>query len=327
MFRRILSFDEPYLQSSSSDNIAFLESLLNDLTISGVQGEAYTEALELAGLVPSPLEQFAILPLIPMNIGNLYFSFTNPSLFMLLTLSLVLLLVHFVTKNGGGNSVPNAWQSSVELIYDFVLNLVNEQIGGLSGNVKQKFFPRISVTFTFLLFRNPQGMIPYSFTVTSHFLITLGLSFSIFIGITIVAFQRNGLHFLSFSLPAGVPLPLAPCLVLLELIPHCLRALSSGIRLFANMMAGHSSVKILSGFAWTMLCMNDLLFFIGDPGPLFIVLALTGPELGVAISQAHVSTISICIYLNDATNLHQSCYLFIIEQKRGSERKKVHFST
>ena len=270
----------------------------------------------------SPLEQFSILPLIPMNIGNLYFSFTNPSLFMLLTLSLVLLLVHLVTKNGGGNSVPNAWQSLVELIYDFVPNLVNEQIGGLSGNVKQKFFPRISVTFTFSLFRNPQGMIPYSFTVTSHFLITLGLSFSIFIGITIVGFQRNGLHFLSFSLPAGVPLPLAPFLVLLELIPHCFRALSLGIRLFANMMAGHSLVKILSGSAWTMLCMNDLLYFIGDLGPLFIVLALTGPELGVAILQAHVSTISICIYLNDATNLHQSGYFFIIEQKRGAKRSR-----
>lgn len=255
---------------------------------------------------PSPLDQFAILPLIPMKLGNLYFSFTNPSLFMLLTLSLVLLLLHFVTKKGGGNSVPNVWQSLVELIYDFVLNLVNEQIGGLSGNVKQKFFPCILVTFTFLLFRNLQGMIPYSFTVTSHFLITLGLSFSIFIGITIVGFQRNGLHFLSFSLPAGVPLPLAPFLVLLELIPHCFRALSLGIRLFANMMAGHSSVKILSGFAWTMLCMNDLFYFIGDLGPLFIVLALTGLELGVAILQAHVFTILICIYLNDATNLHQN---------------------
>ncbi|KAJ9128865.1 hypothetical protein P3X46_034391 [Hevea brasiliensis] len=158
-----------------------------------------------------------------MKIGDLYFSFTNPSLFMLLTLSLVLLLFYFVTKKGGGKSVPNAWQSLVELIYDFVPNPVNEQIGGLSGNVKQKFFPRISVTFTFSLFRNPQGMIPYSFTVTSHFLITL-----------------------------GVPLPLAPFLVLLELIPHCFRALSSGIRLFANMMAGHSSVKILSGFALTV---------------------------------------------------------------------------
>nr|QDA22845.1 ATP synthase subunit 6 [Monotropa hypopitys] len=307
-----------------SDNIPFMEYLLNDLNISGVQGEAYKDALDLAGLVPipSPLEQFSILPLIPMNIGNFYFSFTNPSLFMLLTLSLVLLLVHFVTKNGGGTSVPNAWQSLVELIHDFVPNLVNEQIGGLSGNVQQKFSPRISVTFTFSLFRNPQGMIPYSFTVTSHFLITLGLSFSLFIGITIVGFQRNGLHFLSFSLPAGVPLPLAPFLVLLELIPHCFRALSSGIRLFANMMAGHSSVKILSGSAWTMLCMNDLFYFIGDLGPLFIVLALTGPELGVAISQAHVSTILICIYLNDATNLHQSGYLFIIEQKRGANKAK-----
>ncbi|KAL5067446.1 hypothetical protein RYX36_018333, partial [Vicia faba] len=157
--------------------------------------------------IPSPLEQFEIIPFLPMKIGDLYFSFTNPSLFMLLTLNLVLLLVHFVTKKGGGKSVPNAWQSLVELIYDFVPNLVNEQIGGLSGNVKQQFFPCIFVTFTFLLFCNLQGMIPYSFTVTSHFLITLGLSFSIFIGITIVGFQRNGLHFLSFLLPAGVPLP------------------------------------------------------------------------------------------------------------------------
>jgi len=273
-----------------SDNIPFMEFLLNDLNINGAQGEAYTDALNLAGMVtiPSPLEQFAILPLIPMNIGNLYFSFTNSSLFMLLTLSLVLLLVHFVTKNGGGNLVPNAWQSLVELIYDFVLNLVNEQIGGLSGNVKQKFFPCILVTFLFLLFCNLQGMIPYSFTVTSHFLITLGLSFSLFIGITIVGFQRNGLHFLSILLPAGVPLPLAPFLVLLELISYCFRALSLGIRLFANMMAGHSLVKILSGFAWTMLCMNDLLYFIGDLGPLFIVLALTGLELGVAMLQAYV---------------------------------------
>ena len=122
------------------------------------------------------------------------------------------------------------------------------------------------------------------------------LSFSIFIGITIVGF-----HFL---LPAGVPLPLAPFLVLLELISYCFRALSLGIRLFANMMAGHSLVKILSGFAWTMLCMNDILYFIGDLGPLFIVLALTGLELGVAILQAYVFTILICIYLNDAINLH-----------------------
>ncbi|KAK7321858.1 hypothetical protein VNO80_35520 [Phaseolus coccineus] len=331
------NYDEHEIQAAAesvhaeSADISFLQYSLTDLKENGIASESLKEAFHSLGIaqtapstsnsllhlsefltiarcdasdsLSSPLDQFEIIPLMDMKIGDLYFSFTNPSLFMLLTLSLVLLLFHFVTKNGGGKSVPNAWQSLVELIYDFVPNLVNEQI---AGNVKQKFFPCILVTFTFSLFCNPQGMIPYSFTVTSHFLITLGLSFSIFIGITIVGFQRNGLHFLSFSLPAGVPLPLAPFLVLLELIPHCFRALSSGIRLFANMMAGHSSVKILSGSAWTMLCMNDLFYFIGDLGPLLIVLALTGPELGVAISQAHVSTISICIYLNDATNLHQT---------------------
>ena len=113
-----------------SNNIEFLQSLSVQ---NGADGQAYQEAIQMwVDFVHSPLEQFSILPLIPMKIGNFYFSFTNPSLFMLLTLSLVLLFVHFVTKKGGGNSVPNAWQSLVELIYDFVPNLVNEQIGGLS---------------------------------------------------------------------------------------------------------------------------------------------------------------------------------------------------
>ena len=316
---------------AESDNVGFLESQWKDLVENGAESEAFKYGIaklanENANLAEnlaathltdaeSPLDQFSIHPILDLHMGNYYFSFTNPSLSMLLTLVLVLVLLYVVTKKGGGKSVPNAWQSLVELIYDFVPNLVNEQIGGISGNVKQKFFPCISVTFTFSLFRNPQGMIPFSFTVTSHFLITLALSFSIFIGITIVGFQRHGLHFFSFLLPAGVPLPLAPFLVLLELISHCFRALSSGIRLFANMMAGHSSVKILSGFAWTMLFLNNIFYFIGDLGPLFIVLALTGLELGVAISQAHVSTISICIYLNDATNLHQKDLMSILSIK------------
>jgi F-type H+-transporting ATPase subunit a len=285
-----------------SNDLSFLAEQLQDLVVKGVESEAFKIGVQ--NLPQSPLDQFAIHPIIDLNIGNFFFSFTNSSLFMLLTVGLVLLLFFVVTKKGGGKLVPNAWQSLVEQIYDFVLNLVNEQIGGLSGNVKQKFFPCILVTFTFLLFCNLQGMIPYSFTVTSHFLITLALSFSIFIGITIVGFQRHGLHFFSFLLPAGVPLPLAPFLVLLELISYCFRALSLGIRLFANMMAGHSLVKILSGFAWTMLFLNNIFYFIGDLGPLFIILALTGLELGVAILQAYVFTILICIYLNDATNLH-----------------------
>nr|ADT62134.1 ATP synthase subunit 6 [Isoetes engelmannii] len=250
----------------------------------------------------SPLEQFAIISLIPIHIGNLYFSFTNSSLFMLLTINIVLLLVHSVTRNGG-YLVPNAWQFLVEMIYDFVLrNLVNEQISGASS-VKQRFFPLIFVTFTFLLFCNLIGMIPYSFTVTSHFIITLGLSLSLFIGITIIGFREHGLYFFSFLLPQGVPLALAPFLVLLELISYCFRALSLGIRLFANMMAGHSLVKILSGFAWTMLSMGGIMY-LAYLAPFLIVFALTGLELGVAILQAYVFTILICIYLNDAINLH-----------------------
>lgn len=325
-----------------SNDPAFLESLLADLVENGEKSDTFKYGISMGenpggeavpggeanpgeavpanpgeavpdngdfgdfggGMGESPLDQFSIHPILDLNIGPFFFSFTNLALFMLLTLGFVLLVFFLVTKKGGGKLVPNALQSLVELIYDFVLNLVNEQIGGLSGNVKQKFFPCILVTFTFLLFCNLQGMIPFSFTVTSHFLITLALSFSIFIGITIVGFQRHGLHFFSFLLPAGVPLPLAPFLVLLELISYCFRALSLGIRLFANMMAGHSLVKILSGFAWTMLFLNNIFYFIGDLGPLFIVLALTGLELGVAILQAYVFTILICIYLNDAINLH-----------------------
>ncbi|CAM6054573.1 unnamed protein product [Sphagnum tenellum] len=249
----------------------------------------------------SPLEQFAIISLIPIHIGNMYLSFTNSSLFMILTISLVLLLLHFVTLRGG-YLVPNAWQSFVEILYDFVLNLVNEQISG-APSVKQRFFPLIFTTFSFLLFCNLIGMIPYSFTVTSHFIITLGLAFSLFIGVTIVGFQTHGLHFFSLLLPQGVPLALAPFLVLLELISYCFRAISLGIRLFANMMAGHSLVKILSGFAWTMLSMGGIMY-LAHLAPLCIVFALIGLELGVAALQAYVFTILICIYLNDAINLH-----------------------
>nr|YP_008816075.1 ATP synthase F0 subunit 6 [Entransia fimbriata]AGZ90282.1 ATP synthase F0 subunit 6 [Entransia fimbriata] len=252
-------------------------------------------------MIFSPLEQFSIISFIPINLGALSFSFTNSSFFMLLTISFVLLLFHLVTKKGG-NLVPNRWQSIVEMIYELALSLVNEQISGVRSQ-KHKFFPLIFAIFTFLLFSNLIGMIPYSFTVTSHFIVTFGLALSIFIGITIVGFQTHGLHFFSFLLPQGVPLVLAPFLVVLELISYCFRALSLGIRLFANMMAGHSLVKILSGFAWTMLSMGGF-FYIAQLAPFLIVFLLTGLELGVAVLQAYVFTILLCIYLNDAINLH-----------------------
>jgi F-type H+-transporting ATPase subunit a len=249
-------------------------------------------------MIFTPLEQFSIISLIPIRLGNLDLSFTNSSFYLLCSTGLVFLLFHLVTLNGG-NIVPSRWQSLVEMIYEFVISLVEEQIGAKG----RKYFPLIFTTFVFLLFTNLIGMIPYSFTATSHLIVTFGLSLSLFIGITIVGFQIHGLHFFSFLLPKGAPLILAPLLVVLELVSYCFRAISLGVRLFANMMAGHTLVKILSGFAWTMLSVGGLLTM-ASIIPFGIVFALTGLEIGVACLQAYVFTILSCIYLNDAINLH-----------------------
>jgi F-type H+-transporting ATPase subunit a len=249
-------------------------------------------------MIYTPLEQFSIISLIPIRFGNIYLSFTNSSLYLFFATGLIILLFYLVTLNGGF-LVPSRWQSLIEMIYEFVVSLVDEQI----GEKGKKFFPLIFTTFLFLLITNLIGMIPYSFTTTSHMVITFGLSLSIFIGVTIVGFQSHGLHFFSFLLPKGAPLILAPLLVILELVSYCFRAVSLGVRLFANMMAGHTLVKILSGFAWTMLSVGGVLA-LASVVPFLIVFALTGLEIGVACLQAYVFTILTCIYLNDAINLH-----------------------
>ncbi len=249
-------------------------------------------------MVFSPLDQFGIISLIPFRIGNFDISFTNSSFYLFSTTGLVLLLFHLVTLHGG-TVVPSRWQSFVEMIYEFVISLVEEQIGAQG----KKFFPLIFTLFVFLLFTNLIGMIPYSFTATSHLIVTFGLSLSLFIGITIIGFQFHGLHFFSFLLPKGAPLILAPLLVVLELVSYCFRAISLGVRLFANMMAGHTLVKILSGFSWSMLSVGGVLA-VAAIIPFGIVFALTGLEIGVACLQAYVFTILTCIYLNDAIHLH-----------------------
>lgn len=184
-------------------------------------------------------------------------------------------------------------------MYEFLINLVQEQI----GEKGKTFFPFIFALFTFLFSCNLIGMIPYSFTVTSHVVVTFGLSVSVFIGVTIVGFYTHGLHFFSFLLPPGAPLILAPLLVVLELVSYSFRAISLGVRLFANMMAGHTLVKILAGFSWTMMSVGGVLYLVSSI-PLLVVFALTGLEIGVAILQAYVFTILTCIYLNDAIHLH-----------------------
>lgn len=261
-------------------------------------GHMYPPKTPLPAMLYTPLEQFAIVPILPLHWGNVYVSFTNSALYLLVAVGVVSLLLYLVTV-GGGYLVPSRWQSLVEMVYEFVVGLVDEQIGP-RGRV---YFPLVYTTFVFLLATNLIGMIPYSFTATSHLVVTFGLSLSLFIGITIVGFQIHGLHFFSFLLPKGAPLMLAPLLVVLELVSYCFRAVSLGVRLFANMMAGHTLVKILSGFAWTMLSVGGVLALVSVI-PFGIVFALTGLEIGVACLQAYVFTILTCIYLNDAINLH-----------------------
>jgi F-type H+-transporting ATPase subunit a len=249
-------------------------------------------------MISSPLEQFSIISLIPLHVGNIYFSFTNSAFYMFLATGLVSLLCYLVTVHGG-YLIPSRWQSVVEMIFQFIRSLVEEQIGPQG----RRYFPLIFTTFLFLLSANLIGMIPYSFTSTSHLVVTFGLSVTLFIGITIVGFQHHGLHFFSFLLPKGAPLILAPLLVVLELVSYCFRAVSLGVRLFANMMAGHTLVKIISSFAWTMLSVGGILA-VASVIPVVIVFALTGLEIGVACLQAYVFTILVCIYLNDAIHLH-----------------------
>ena len=209
-------------------------------------------------MIYTPLEQFSIISLFPIRVGNLFLSFTNSSLYMVLATGLVSLLFYLVTREGGF-LVPSRWQSVVEMIYQFVGSLVEEQIGAEG----RKYFPLILTTFLFLLSNNLIGMIPYSFTATSHLVVTFGLSLSLFIGITAVGFHTHGIHFFSFLLPKGAPLALAPLLVVLELVSYSFRAVSLGVRLFANMMAGHTFGK-----NYQQLCLDYALFWRGFGGSL-----------------------------------------------------------
>ena len=240
--------------------------------------------------VHTPLEQFEIIPLLPFNI-------TNATVFTVLAITTFSLLLHFGTYNS--TLVPNRWQSVIELLYGIILDMVQDTL----GEAGVRYFPFIFTTFTFILSCNLLGMIPYTFTVTSHILITFSLGLATFTGINIIAFRKHGLHFLSFFLPKDVPFVLIPFLVVLEFVSYIFRVFSLSIRLFANMMAGHTLLKILAGFAWTMLSVGGI-FYVLHLFPLAIVFALTGLELGIAFLQAYVWTILVCIYLNDAIVLH-----------------------
>ena len=243
------------------------------------------------GLGIDPMHQFVIERIVPLEFAGIDVSFTNSSLFMVIA---VILITLFTTVTMSGRAmVPGRWQSLAELSYEFVANMLRDNV----GTAGQRYFPFIFTLFMFVLFLNLLGMIPYSFTVTSHIIVTFALAFVIFIGVTIIGFATHGISFLKFFVPSGIPIALMPLLVVIEVISYLTRPISLSVRLFANMMAGHTMLKVFAGFVVGLGA-------IGGWAPLAFMVAFTGLEVLIAFLQAYVFAILTCIYLNDALHMH-----------------------
>jgi F-type H+-transporting ATPase subunit a len=230
-----------------------------------------------------PLEQFAIERIIPIHIGGLDVSYTNAALMMTIAVVFVTALMVLATRRAA--LVPGRWQSVAEMLYEFVADMVDSNIG--QGG--RRFFP-------FILFANLLGMIPYSYTTTSQIIVTFALAAVVFILVTTIGIVRHGFHFLSLFVPHGVPKALLLLLVPIELLSYFIRPFTLSIRLFANMLAGHTMLAIFGGFAASI---GFLAFF-----PTAIDVLLVGLEFLVAVLQAYVFAILTCLYLNEAVHLH-----------------------
>lgn len=240
----------------------------------------------------SPLEQFAIQDLTAplFTIGGHHIAVTNSAVFMMgaVVLSSGLLLA----GAGKGAMIPGRIQAMAELFYEFIANMIRDNVG--SGG--KKFFPFIFTLFIFTLFGNILGMLPYGYTFTSQIAVTFFMAMVVFLGVTLIGLFKHGLHFFSLFFPHGAPLFTAPILIPIELVSYLSRPISLSVRLFANMTVGHVLLKVLAGFVVA-------LGFFGFV-PLVVLVAITALELLVALLQAYIFTILCCIYLNDALHLH-----------------------
>jgi len=243
------------------------------------------------GGMPDPMHQFEIKRLLELHVGGIDVSFTNSSLFMVIAVILISALTIWGMR--GRALVPTRLQSVTELAYEFVANMVRDNV----GTAGLKYFPFIFTLFMFVLTLNMLGMVPYSFTVTSHIIVTFAMALFIFIGVTIIGFINHGIGFLKFFVPSGVPVFLLPLLVVIEVISYFTRPVSLSVRLFANMMAGHTMLKVFGAFVVG-------LGLIGGWAPFAFMVAFTGLEILVAFLQAYVFAILTCIYLNDAIHMH-----------------------
>jgi F-type H+-transporting ATPase subunit a len=247
-----------------------------------------------------PIHQFQISRLVPIEVGGLDLSFTNSALFMVVTTALVAMFL--ILSTGGRGLVPSRWQSLAEMSYEFVANTLRSS----AGNEGMRFFPLVFSLFMFVLFANLIGMFPYFFTVTSHIIVTFVLSLLVIGTVTVYGFAKHGTKFLRLFAPSGVP-PIMYLLVTpIEVISFLSRPVSLSVRLFANMLAGHITLKVFAGFVVSLLAAEGFGVFgpVAAILPLLMTIALTALEFLVAFLQAYVFTVLTCMYLNDA--LHPS---------------------
>jgi F-type H+-transporting ATPase subunit a len=270
-------------------------------TEEAVAGEAvvedpsvHTVVDEHAAEAHSPMEQFELNELLPINVGGLDLSFTNSALWMLIAVGAIALL--FISATRSQRLVPTRMQALAEMLYGVVANMVRDNV----GHEGRRYFPFILTLFLFVLFGNLLGLIPYSFAYTSHLAVTFTMAAVIFVAVTVIGIVRHGAHFGRLFFPEGAPLWTAVILVPIELVSYLSRPISLSVRLFANMTVGHVLLKVIAGFV------VGLGAFAVVPGvvPFAGLVAITLLEFLVAIIQAYVFAILACIYLHDAIHLH-----------------------
>lgn len=244
----------------------------------------------------SPIAQFGIERWVPLDVFGLDVSITNSAFFMLLALVLISGFLLLAMHNRA--LVPTRFQSMAEVLYEFVAKLVRDSIGPEG----MKYFPFVFSIFVFILVLNLLGLVslpglPHPFTVTSHIIVTFAMAITVFIMVTLIGFARHGIGYLRLFVPEGVPWWLMPVIVPIELLSYFIRPISHSVRLFANMMAGHTMLSVFAGFVIA-------LGVFGGWAPALFMVAFTGLEVLVACLQAFVFTLLTCIYLNDAINMH-----------------------
>jgi len=240
--------------------------------------------------VAGPLEQFEIKPLAELSVAGIDVSFTNSALWMVIAAVLVTGFMTLSMRRGA--LVPGRWQGSAEVMYEFVANMLKDNV----GSAGRKYFPFVFTLFMFVLFGNLLGMIPHSFTFTSHIAVTFAMALVIFLGVTVIGFMRHGTHYLRMFFPEGAPIATAIILIPIEIISYFSRPFSLAIRLFANMTVGHIMLKVIGGFVGLIGILGVL--------PFALLTGITVLEFGIAALQAYVYTILTCIYLHDAIHMH-----------------------